>query len=152
MVNTEMKRLMRVTSLPLLAALSTLILAGCTSSASRMADCQQQGISKDTCYLAEQNRQATINAAAEKQAMENAQQTIQHAQAAHKVEPFVKHVGKVEIKRDKLGLLYVDGHAAAQTESTADAQTYQSGLYDVIIYKNGKVALMNNGQFVDYAK
>lgn len=48
------------------------LLAGCSSPAQRMADCQAQGISKDTCYLAEQNRQTAILGAAEKQAMENA--------------------------------------------------------------------------------
>lgn len=38
-----------------------------------MNDCENKGISRDACYIAEQNRQATINAAAEKQALENAQ-------------------------------------------------------------------------------
>ncbi|WP_221200556.1 hypothetical protein [Buttiauxella sp. A111] len=47
-------------------------LVGCSTSAQRQADCQAQGISKDTCYLAEQNRQNSINNAAMKQAMENA--------------------------------------------------------------------------------
>lgn len=47
-------------------------LAGCSTAAQRQADCQSQGISKDTCYLAEQNRQNAINNAAMKQAMENA--------------------------------------------------------------------------------
>lgn len=47
-------------------------LAGCSTAAQRQADCQAQGISKDTCYLAEQNRQNAINNAAMKQAMENA--------------------------------------------------------------------------------
>ena len=51
-------------------------LAGCSSPAQRMADCQAQGISKDTCYLAEQNRQNSINNAAMKQAMENAHDAV----------------------------------------------------------------------------
>ncbi len=38
-----------------------------------MNDCENKGVSRDACYVVEQNRQATINAAAEKQAMENAQ-------------------------------------------------------------------------------
>ena len=38
-----------------------------------MSACENKGISRDACYLAEQNRQATMNAAAEKQALENAQ-------------------------------------------------------------------------------
>lgn len=60
------------------------LLAGCSSTASRMAECEAQGVSKDACYIAEQNRKATINAAAEKQAMENAQALypVQKAQAA----------------------------------------------------------------------
>ncbi|TKU42621.1 hypothetical protein FDX24_06510 [Citrobacter sp. wls716] len=49
------------------------VLAGCSTEASRMNDCGNKGVSREACYVAEQNRQATINAAAEKQAMENAQ-------------------------------------------------------------------------------
>lgn len=49
------------------------VLAGCSTEASRMNACESKGVSRDACYIAEQNRQATINAAAEKQAMENAQ-------------------------------------------------------------------------------
>jgi hypothetical protein len=41
-----------------------------------MAECQAQGISKDTCYLSEQNRQNSINNAAMKQAMENAHDAV----------------------------------------------------------------------------
>lgn len=51
-------------------------LAGCSSPAQRMAECQAQGISKDTCYLAEQNRQNSINSVAMKQAMENAHDAV----------------------------------------------------------------------------
>jgi uncharacterized protein YceK len=57
-----------------------ILLAGCTSTASRMAECEAQGVSKDTCYLAEQNRQTAIYAAAEKQALENVAK--QYAQSA----------------------------------------------------------------------
>ncbi|MGI3449459.1 hypothetical protein ACRQQF_08970 [Citrobacter arsenatis] len=49
------------------------VLTGCSTEASRMNACESKGVSRDACYIAEQNRQATINAAAEKQAMENAQ-------------------------------------------------------------------------------
>lgn len=61
-------------------------LVGCSSTASRMADCEAQGISRDTCYSVEQNRKSDINAAAEKQALENAQALypVQHAQSAKK--------------------------------------------------------------------
>lgn len=33
-----------------------LALTGCSSSASRMAGCKAQGVTRDACYLAEQNR------------------------------------------------------------------------------------------------
>lgn len=59
-----------------------LFIAGCSSQASRMAECQNQGISKDACYMAEQNRQATTNASAEAQALQNARHAVQYAQAA----------------------------------------------------------------------
>ncbi|MFI3665284.1 hypothetical protein [Citrobacter braakii] len=49
------------------------ILTGCSTEASRMSACESKGVSRDACYIAEQNRQATINAVAEKQDMENAQ-------------------------------------------------------------------------------
>ncbi|MFQ2603155.1 hypothetical protein ACK30G_09815 [Aeromonas caviae] len=52
------------------------LLAGCASPAQRMAECQAQGISKDACYQAEQNRQASIMNAAEKQALENASKAV----------------------------------------------------------------------------
>ncbi|EAO1133540.1 hypothetical protein EX011_21485 [Salmonella enterica] len=48
------------------------LLAGCTSSAERMYECEASGVSKDACYVAEQNRKSNINAVATKQAMENA--------------------------------------------------------------------------------
>jgi uncharacterized protein YceK len=51
-------------------------LAGCSTAAQRQAECQAQGISKDTCYLAEHNRQDSINNAAMKQAMENANAAV----------------------------------------------------------------------------
>ncbi|MBF4813036.1 hypothetical protein [Cronobacter muytjensii] len=66
--------------LTLLAIIVTL--AGCSSAADRMAKCEAQGISRDTCYIAEQNRQSNINAAAEKQALDNAAK--QYAQSVHK--------------------------------------------------------------------
>lgn len=54
-------------------AMIGVVLTGCSTEASRMNACESKGVSRDACYIAEQNRQATINAAAEKQAMENAQ-------------------------------------------------------------------------------
>lgn len=75
-----MKKLMMIA---VLAGISSL-LSACSSPADRMAKCEAQGVSKDACYIAEQNRTATINAAAEKQALENAANALQHAQSAHK--------------------------------------------------------------------
>ena len=56
----------------LLVVGAVMALAGCTSSAERMYQCESQGVSREACYVAEQNRKATINGAAQKQAMENA--------------------------------------------------------------------------------
>jgi hypothetical protein len=51
-------------------------LTGCSTAAQRQADCEAKGVSRDTCYLAEQNRQAAIESAALKQAMENANTAV----------------------------------------------------------------------------
>ncbi len=63
--------------------LAVILLAGCSSPASRIADCQAQGVSHDTCYLAERRRQTAILSASEAQAFKNAE-AAQHAQAAKK--------------------------------------------------------------------
>lgn len=63
--------------------LAVILLAGCSSPTSRIADCQAQGVSHDTCYLAEQQRQTAILSASEAQAFKNAE-AAQHAQAAKK--------------------------------------------------------------------
>lgn len=65
----------------LMMAAAVLSLAACSSPAQRVADCQSKGMSKDACYIAEQNRTTAINVAAEKQALENAAQL---AQSAHR--------------------------------------------------------------------
>ncbi|MFG6655128.1 hypothetical protein ACG0Z5_11730 [Scandinavium sp. M-37] len=141
-----MKKLMIMVS-------AAIVLVGCSNEASRMADCEAKGVSRDACYIAEQNRQATINGAAEKQALENAQSLYpQHAQEAKKVKPFVKHYDGLTIKRDSLGLVTVDGKPAAQDEVTADASAYSQGLYTIIIYKTGKVAVMKDKVFQGYAR
>ncbi len=48
--------------------LAVILLAGCSSPTSRIADCRAQGVSHDTCYLAEQQRQTAILSASEAQA------------------------------------------------------------------------------------
>lgn len=124
------------------------LIAGCTSSAERMAKCEAQGVSKDACYIAEQNRINTINAAAEKQALENAQQ--QYGQATHKA--VVKTGYGVTVKRGADGIVTVNGKPAALDEKNADAAVYSQGIYQVIFYTKGKVALMENRQFKGYLK
>lgn len=126
------------------------LLAGCSSPASRMADCQAQGISRDACYIVEQNRQAGIENVALKQAMENA--ASQYAQAASKV--IKVHIAGIALKiypADKQ--CYVDGVAAAMDEDNNDATTYQQGLFNVIHYKRThKIVLLKNGQMIGQAK
>lgn len=138
---------MKVQKLLLVSVVAGLI-AGCTSSAERMAKCEAQGVSKDACYIAEQNRINTINAVAEKQALENAQQ--QYGQATHKA--VVKTGYGVTVKRGADGIVTVNGKPAALDEKNADASVYSQGIYQVIFYTKGKVALMENRQFKGYLK
>lgn len=138
---------MKVQKLLLVSVVAGL-LAGCTSSAERMAKCEGQGVSKDACYIAEQNRINPLNAAAEKQALENAQQ--QYGQATHKA--VVKTGYGVTVKRGTDGIVTVNGKPAALDEKNADAAVYSQGIYQVIFYTKGKVALMENRQFKGYLK
>jgi hypothetical protein len=133
----------------LLLALSAAIAAGCSSPAQRMAECEAQGVSKDACYIAEQNKQTAVNAAAEKQALENAQALypVQKAQSAKTAQTF----NGMKLVRNSTGLV-VDGKPAALDESNADAKTYSQGLYVFIVYKSGKIAVMQDGKFLGYAK
>ena len=123
---------MKVQKLLLVSVVAGL-LAGCTSSAERMAKCEGQGVSKDACYIAEQNRINTLNAAAEKQAV-------------------VKTGYGVTVKRGTDGIVTVNGKPAALDEKNADAAVYSQGIYQVIFYTKGKVALMENRQFKGYLK
>ncbi|AYM89180.1 hypothetical protein D9980_00515 [Serratia sp. 3ACOL1] len=128
-----------------------ILLAGCTSTASRMAECEAQGVSKDTCYLAEQNRQTAIYAAAEKQALENAAK--QYAQSA-KSKTLQARIAGIEIKISpdiKQG--YIEQTAAALTEENQYAQVYQKGVYTAIWYRQKhKIVLLRDGQIVGSAK
>ncbi|WP_260512618.1 hypothetical protein [Serratia fonticola] len=128
-----------------------ILLAGCTSTASRMAECEAQGVSKDTCYLAEQNRQTAIYAAAEKQALENAAK--QYAQSA-KSNTLQARIAGIDIKISpdiKQG--YIEHTAAALTEENQYAQVYQKGVYSAIWYRQKhKIVLLRDGQIVGSAK
>ncbi|MRS90868.1 hypothetical protein GJV04_12625 [Enterobacteriaceae bacterium RIT714] len=71
----------------MLVAIAVSVLSACSSPAERMAQCEAQGVSKDTCYMAEQNRSTAMNAVAEKQALENAANAVQHGQSAKVLDP-----------------------------------------------------------------
>lgn len=66
--------------------LPVLLLAGCSTAQSRMAECRDQGYSRNTCYQVEQNRQAVNNAAilsaSEAQAYKNQQDAL-HGEHHH---------------------------------------------------------------------
>lgn len=132
----------------LLIAGVALALTGCSTSASRMAECEAQGVTRDACYVAEQNRHAAIVGAAEKQALENAQL----AQAAHKSVKKTWRYKDVVVSRDKLGIVSIDGKPAIMTEENNGNQVFSAGISNVIFYKSGKVALMQNGRFEGWMK
>ncbi|MEZ0533886.1 hypothetical protein [Enterobacter sp. KB-221C9] len=134
----------------MLVMIGVALLAGCSSQAERLAKCEAQGVSSDACYVADQNRQSAINAAAEKQALENTANAVQHAQAAKKERLYDLEGVQVAIKAD--GNVTVNQHLAALDENTPKAKVYSSGLYTVIVYSSGRVALNKNGVFQDYMK
>lgn len=68
------KELMMKSAISLTIAVG--LLAACSTPAQRIADCQAKGVSRDICYLSEQNRQNSIHQAAEEQAMRNAQDAM----------------------------------------------------------------------------
>lgn len=78
----------------LLVAAAVLSLAGCKSAADRMYECESHGVSRDACYVAEQNRTATMNAQAQAQAYRNASdlygakgtETTKHKHKHHQIE------------------------------------------------------------------
>ena len=120
--------------------LTIILLAGCSSPTSRIADCQAQGVSHDTCYLAEQQRQAAILSASEAQAYKAAKKSI------------YKGFG-LTFRMSSKNFAYLNDSLCAIDEDNKDATVYQSGLYNVIVYHHtGKVALMKEGQFVGYLK
>lgn len=66
--------------------LAVILLTGCSSPTSRIADCQAQGVSHDTCYLAEQQRQTAILSASEAQAFKQKPHNMPRRQR----KPFIK--------------------------------------------------------------
>lgn len=74
----------------------------------------------------------------------------QKAQAAKKERVYNLEGVQVVIKAD--GNVTVNQHLAALDENTPKAKVYSSGLYTVIVYSSGKVALNESGVFQDYMK
>lgn len=72
----------------------------------------------------------------------------QHAQAARKPTGATwRGYGQTFIlSRD--GFAYLNDHAMALDEKTSQATVFSEGLYQVIVYKSGKVKLLKSGQLV----
>ncbi|MEH0884454.1 hypothetical protein [Enterobacter sp. UNJFSC 003] len=66
----------------LMMMMSATLLAGCVSPDQRIADCTAKGVSYDTCYLSEQQRQQGIN---------NASLSAAYANAARAADTHSKH-------------------------------------------------------------
>ncbi|HCI6022667.1 TPA: hypothetical protein NPN74_004815 [Klebsiella quasipneumoniae subsp. quasipneumoniae] len=157
---------MKIKYLVVLAAISASVLVGCTSEDQRLAKCEAKGISRDVCYQEEkaywrnyQSNMATLNASnqqadAIREGNEIQKKHYKHvdqkAQTAKKAG--VKHWDGMELKMTQNGLV-VDGKPASASETTKEATTYQQGLYTFIVYKNGKIAVMDDkGALKGYAK
>lgn len=153
---------MKKTLLAVVMAGATALLSACTSPVQRMAECERQGISKDTCYLAEQNRQNTYNEAAQNAAWANARDAAagmglwakkdakQHAQAAKAAHTFKWEGMKIAIRGE---ILDVDGVLGALDENEPQAKVYSQGLYTFIYYPaKVKLAVSKEGQFQGYAR
>lgn len=153
---------MKKTLLAVVMAGATALLSACTTPAQRMAECERQGISKDTCYLAEQNRQNAYNESAQNAAWANARDAAagtglwakkdakQHAQAAKAAHTFKWEGMKITIRGE---ILDVDGVLGALDENEPQAKVYSQGLYTFIYYPaKGKLAVSKEGQFQGYAR
>ena len=93
---------------------------------------------------------AAILGASQKQAMENAQALypVQKAQSAKKP----KQWEGMKLVTTSTGLT-VNGKQAAVIEKTAKATVYQQGLFNFIVYSNGKIGVTDtNNVFKGYAK
>lgn len=153
---------MKKTRLAVVMAGAAALLSACTSPAQRMAECERQGISKDTCYMAEQNRQNTYNESAQNAAWANARDAAagtglwakkdakQHAQAAKATHAFKWEKMTIAIRGE---ILDVDGVLGALDENEPQAKVYSQGLYTFIYYPaKGKLAVSKEGQFQGYAR
>lgn len=155
---------MKIKFLAVLAAIG--LLADCTTEDQRLEKCEAKGISRDVCYQEEKaywcNYQSNMAAltASNQQAeairegndinRKHYKNVEQKAQAAKKTG--VKHWDGMKLETTPNGLV-VNGKSAAASETTKEATTYPQGLYTFIVYKNGKIAVMDDkGAFKGYAK
>lgn len=67
----------------LITVAGALVLAGCVSPTQRIANCTTSGVSYDTCYLSEQQRQQSINNASLSAAYANAARATETNKHTH---------------------------------------------------------------------
>ncbi len=67
----------------LITVAGALVLAGCVSPTQRIANCTASGVSYDTCYLSEQQRQQSINNASLSAAYANAARATETNKHTH---------------------------------------------------------------------
>ncbi len=67
----------------LITVAGALVLAGCVSPAQLIANCTASGVSYDTCYLSEQQRQQSINNASLSAAYANAARATETNKHTH---------------------------------------------------------------------
>lgn len=67
----------------LITVAGALVLAGCVSPTQRIANCTASGVSYDTCYLSEQQRQQSINNASLSSAYANAARATETNKHTH---------------------------------------------------------------------
>ncbi|MEA5214274.1 hypothetical protein [Enterobacter cloacae] len=67
----------------LITVAGALVLAGCVSPTQRIVNCTASGVSYDTCYLSEQQRQQSINNASLSAAYANAARATETNKHTH---------------------------------------------------------------------
>ena len=90
-----------------------------------------QGVTGDSCYLAEQSRHLSRVGAAGKQALVNAP----FSQEEHKSAAKAWRYKDVVVSRDKLGIVSIDGKPAVMNEENNGAQVFVTGMSNVIFTK-----------------
>lgn len=127
------------------------VLSGCASEEERLTRCEAKGVSRDVCYQVDQANQQTIINNAQQNAYANAREAVkQHAQTAKK--KTVYSFEGMEIKKVNTGI-NINGLPAAVVEKEENATVYQQGLHYFIVYKTGRLAILNEQrQMLGWAK